>query len=167
MRLREKIKADFGLWQLHLGLRKPPNYKSDEEILLETKETKSKSIRNSRDPECGVFRRMVTEILKKHGTHNNALKVFHIIKNYYDYQGHYDIRKIANTLSVARYDILNDITDEKIIELYKNNSTREIARMLGMCNVSIQDRLMQNGVKLRSRSESKILYDKKKRDYNS
>lgn len=162
MNLQEKINSDFGLWQLHLGARKPHGYKAKQNTVAGIEERDKPSVRNSRSPEYGIFRRMVTEILKNHGTDSKALKVYTIIKQHYDYQGYCDIHRVANTLSVARYDILNNITDEKIIELYKNNSTREVGRILGICSVSVQDRLLQNNVKLRNRSESKLLSDKKR-----
>ena len=160
MRLREKVKSDSGLWLLHLGIRKlkikEPEFSDFDTKNIEIKEKSAKRREHSHARSIAHLRKIIYGILIHHGEEICARDVYEKIKCS-GYSGNLNIHMIVPFLKSLRNDIENNVTDEKLIELYKTHSAGEIGNMTNMCRAHVLDRLHQNGVKIRTANETKAL----------
>ena len=130
MRLREKVKSDSGLWLLHLGIRKlkikKPEFSDFDTKHIEIKEKSAKRRDRSHARSIADLRKIIYGILINHGVDICARDVYEKIKSS-GYSGNLNIHMMVPFLKSLRNDIENNVTDEKLIELYKTHSAGEMS----------------------------------------
>lgn len=157
MDIQEKINTDFGLWQLHLGVRR---------LELKLPVLPSLAIKIT-IPESGksALRQLITELLKVHSINLSAIEVIDLLRRQYNYQAKLTVPSVANMLPHIRNNIKRGISDELIIKLYETHSGDDVAAMLGLSSATVRNRLRQNGVTIRDRQSAKVMLDNKRRNY--
>lgn len=103
------------------------------------------------------FRNLLRRILLEHGLDITVNEIHRII-SLEGYDGDYKKNRITPMVSAVRADIERGIDDGKLVLLYEQLSSHEIADSLGICSAHVIDRLRQNGVQIRSTRESRQLF---------